>query len=269
MGGAGLGAARGGLLFLGKAVGALLFLLALLVVLAQVALAAETPRVVRPRVGVLADGGFLEVRALVVAVGAELARVDLPHLLAGEALPKQARLHLPRRFVLLLQQLHRLIFRQLQRRGQRSEKRLCRLGPIQATAGRVGRLHGVVFVEHCLLDLFVNCTRLIDQIERHTLREQISGRDLHRCVGDRQRVGGLSLLGLGGASGGHAKSSHLVIAHVWERGQSRCERLGFVQVRNHILILMLAGIPITERHVLAALHNSVGSVLGLLAALNP
>jgi ferric-dicitrate binding protein FerR (iron transport regulator) len=90
-----LGVRRCGLLFLFEAVGAMLLLLALLVVLAQVTLAAEATGVVRPRISVLADGSLLEVRALVVAIGAELARVDLSHLLAGKALPKKTCFDLP------------------------------------------------------------------------------------------------------------------------------------------------------------------------------
>jgi hypothetical protein len=90
-----LGARRCGLLFLFEAVGAFLLILALLVVLAQVALAAEATGVVWSRIGVLADGSLLEVRALVVAIRTELARVDLPHLLAGKALPKQTCFDLP------------------------------------------------------------------------------------------------------------------------------------------------------------------------------
>lgn len=95
MGRAALGVRLCGLPFLFKAVGALLLLLALLVVLAQVALTAESTGVVRPRISVLADGSLLEVSALVVAIGTKLARVDLPHLLAGKALPKQTCFNFP------------------------------------------------------------------------------------------------------------------------------------------------------------------------------
>lgn len=70
-------------------------MLALLVVLAEVAFAAEAPRVVRPHVFVPTDGRLLQVSALVVAVGAELARVNLPHLLAADTLAKEARLDFP------------------------------------------------------------------------------------------------------------------------------------------------------------------------------